>query len=333
MQPPLRILRSVSDTLSIERDGRVMLVRVDNPPLNFMNRDMVRELDRLTRELERDRGVGAVVITGAEPGLYVTHYDVAEILDGVESVGVAPPPWLAGLMLRLAGGIRRVPGLRSAVMRTPLRGLLELRLIHDVFARMNRSDKVFIAAINGPATGGGCELSLACDLRYMADGDFPIGLPEMTMGFNPGAGGTQRLARLLGPGRALEMMIEGRTLDPGEALDAGVVHRVLAPERLMEQSLAAAHRLARRSPVSVRGLKRAVYEGSSAPLERGLASERKWFMAEAGEAGARRAMAAYVEQVEAERAAPWADRERIRAWQDGAAADMGSESPPEDESG
>ena len=75
------------------------------------------ELDRLTRDLEHDRGVGAVVITGAEPGLYVTHYDVAEILDGVESVGVAPSPWLAGLMLRLAGGIRRVPGLRSAVMR------------------------------------------------------------------------------------------------------------------------------------------------------------------------------------------------------------------------
>lgn len=317
--------------LSTERLGRVLVVRVDNPPLNFMNREMVAELDRLTRGLERDRSVGAVVITGAKPGLYVTHYDVAEILDGVETVGVSPPPALAALMLRLAGGIRRIPGLRSLAMRTPLRGLLELRLIHDIFDRMARMDKVFIAAINGPATGGGCELSLACDLRYIADDDFPIGLPEMTMGFNPGAGGTQRLTRLLGPGKALEMMIEGRALAPREALEAGLVHRVVAPEQLLEESLATARRLARRSPVSVRGLKRAVYEGGSAPLVRGLAVERKWFMAEAGEPGSLGAMATYVDQVEAERAAPWADSEKIRAWQEGTAADMGPEAETEGE--
>jgi enoyl-CoA hydratase/carnithine racemase len=202
-----------------------------------------------------------------------------------------------------------------------MRGLLELHRIHDVFDRMNRSDKVFIAAISGPATGGGCELSLACDLRYMAEG-FPIGLPEMTMGFNPGAGGTQRLTRVLGPGRALEMMLEGRTLDGADALEAGLVHRLLPAEQLFDEALAAAHRLARRNPLSVRGLKRAVYEGGSTTLERGLAVERKWFMAEAGEPGAMRAMASFVEQVESEKASPWTDPERIRRWQDGSAADM-----------
>jgi enoyl-CoA hydratase/carnithine racemase len=127
-------------------------------------------------------------------------------------------------------------------------------------------------------------------------------------------------------------MIEGRTLGPRQALEAGVVHRVVAPERLLDESLATAHRLARRSPASVRGLKRAVYEGGSASLERGLAAERRWFMAEAGEPAALRAMGAYVAQVEAERAAPWADRERIRGWQEGTAADMGSAQQPEDES-
>src|SRR5262245_38566452 len=188
----------MAETLTSERDGRVLVVRVDNPPLNFMNRGMIAELDRLTRDLEGDDSVGAVVITGASAGLYITHYDVAEILDGVKSVGVSPPPAIAGLMLRLSALVRRIPGVRSAALRTPMRGLLELHRIHDVFDRMNRSDKVFIAAINGPATGGGCELSLACDLRYMADGGFRMGLPEMTIGFNPGAGGTQRLTRLLG---------------------------------------------------------------------------------------------------------------------------------------
>jgi enoyl-CoA hydratase/carnithine racemase len=310
--------------LSTQQDGRVLIVRVDNPPLNYMNREMVGELDELTRSLRRDRSVGAVVITGKRPGLYITHYDVAEILAGVEATGVSPPAAVAGGMLGLAGLIRRLPGVRAAAMRTPLRGLLELHRLHDVFNRITRLDKVFLAAINGPATGGGCELSLACDLRYMADGELPIGLPEMTMGFNPGAGGTQRLSRVLGPGRALEMMLEGRTLTPREALAAGLVHRVVPPDRLAEESLAAAHRLARRSPVAVRGLKRAVYEGGSSRLGRGLGIERKWFMAAAGEPGGRRAMAAYVKEAEGG-VAPWTDPDAIRAWQEGTAADLVSD--------
>jgi enoyl-CoA hydratase len=314
------------EMLQAERDGRVLLVRVDNPPLNFMNREMVVELDRLTRGLRRDRSLGAVVITGKPADLYITHYDVAEILDGVTGVGPAPPPVLAAAILAVAGGVRRVPGLRSLIQRTPVRGLLELRRLHDVFDRMNRMDKVFIAAINATATGGGCELSLACDLRYMADREIRIGLPEMTLGFNPGAGGTQRLTRALGSGRALEMMLEGRTLSPHEALEVGLVQAVVEPERLLDHSLAAARRMARRAPIAIRGLKRAVYEGGSSRLERGLATERKWFLAEGGRPGSRRAMAAYTRQVAS--GAPWTNNEAIRAWQDGTAADLVSDEEP-----
>src|SRR5690348_9745691 len=99
------------------------------------------------------------------------------------------------MILRVVGAVRSVPGLRDLAARTPLASVLELYRIHDLFLGMNRSDKVFIAAINGPATGGGCEISLACDVRYMADAEIAIGLPEMTIDFNPGAGGTQRLPR------------------------------------------------------------------------------------------------------------------------------------------
>jgi enoyl-CoA hydratase len=311
----------VPQTLATERDGRVLTVLIDHPPHNFMTAGMVRELDRLTRSLRGDRSIGSVIFTGSPPGLFVTHYDVGEILASTERVGVAAPPWLTGLMLRLAAPIRRTPGLRALAERSPLRGLIELYRLHDVFQRMNRMDKTFIAAINGPATGGGCELALACDVRYMADAEIPIGLPEMTVGFNPGAGGTQRLSQVLGAGRALEMMLEARTLAPGEAAEAGVVHRVVPPELLRAEATETARRLARRSPQSIRSLKRAVYDGASSPIRRGLAIERKWFMAAAGTSPSKRAMAAYAEQV-AKRGPSWADRETIRAWQEGTAVDL-----------
>jgi enoyl-CoA hydratase len=311
----------MAETIATERDGRVLTVLIDHPPHNFMTGGMVRELDRLTRSLRRDRTIGAVIITGMPPGLFISHYDVGEILASIDRVGVSAPPWLTGAMLRIAAPIRRTPGLAALAERSPIQGLFELYRIHDVFLRMNRMDKVFIAAVNGPATGGGCELALACDLRYMADAEIPIGLPEMTVGFNPGAGGTQRLSRVLGTGRALELMLEGRTLSPREAADAGLVHRVVAPERLREEATEAARRLARRSPQSIRSLKRAVYDGASAPLARGLAAERKWFMTASSTPPSKRAMAAYADEV-AKRGPTWTDREGIGAWQEGTATDL-----------
>jgi enoyl-CoA hydratase/carnithine racemase len=312
--------------LQAERSGRVLVVRVDNPPHNFMDRAMVAELDALTRRLRKDRSVGSVVITGRPPELFVTHYDVAEILAGVEDVGVTPGPRVAGALLGLAAAIRRVPGLRDAAERTPLRGLLELHRLHDAFIRMNRLDKVVIAAINGPATGGGCELALACDLRYMADAPgIAIGLPEMTMGFNPGAGGTQRLSRILGPGPALEAMLEGRTFTPAEAVGAGIVHRAVEPGRLEAEAMETAERLARRSPGSVRSLKAAVYEGSSRGLLRGLAEERRRFMSVGGQEPARRAMTEFVAEVERRGGSPWADPEGIEPWQRGEVEDLGED--------
>jgi len=188
---------------------------------------------------------------------------------------------------------------------------------------MNRLDKVFIAAINGLAMGGGCELALACDIRIMAKGDYVIGLPEITLGIIPGAGGTQRLARVLGPAKALEMMLEGRVLSPGEALAMGLIHRVAGPERLLAGATATAERLARRSPKAVAALKRAVYEGSARPLEEGLHIERAGFLSVSSTAAAKRAMRSYSEQVEQlGEIAPWQAREAMSEWQDGTAADM-----------
>jgi enoyl-CoA hydratase len=307
--------------LELERRGRVAVVRIDHPPHNFMTAEMVREMKALFRSLDRDRSVGAVVITGKPADLYVTHYDVAEILASVRRAGIAAPPWLTAVVLRVVGSLRHVPLLRDLAERTPLAAVFELYRIHDLFLEMNRSGLVFIAAINGPATGGGCELSLACDLRLMANREIAIGLPEMTIDFNPGAGGTQRLPRLVGVGRAMEMMLEGRTLSPREALDHGLVQAVLPPEQLEEAAIRTGERLATRSREAIRSLKRAVYEGASTDLARGLAAERKWFMVASATDSSQEKMEEMVRQLEADGTSPWATAEGLRPWQEGSAAD------------
>jgi len=275
-------------TVRTERDGRVLTVTLDNPPRNLMNGRMVGELDALARELEDDESIGAVVITGAPEEVFITHFDVAEILAGAE----------AGREATEVG----------------------LELIHGLFLRMNRMDKVFVAAVNGLALGGGCELALACDLRLMAEGEqHRIGLPELSVGIIPGAGGTQRLTRALGPSRALEFMLEADPLTPQQAVELGLVHRTVAGDELLQVAHATAERLARRSPVTVGALKRAVYFGGSAGLEQGLAMEREGFQAAVSSAAAARAMRAYLEQE-----AALADSAAILPWREGTVVDLTS---------
>jgi enoyl-CoA hydratase len=310
-------------TVHTEQTGRVLVVRLDNPPRNFMTTAMVGELDELTRALEANDSVGSVVITGAMEDVFITHFDVKEIARASDGIRATVSSAQAGGSLRAVGAMERVPGARSMIARTPMAGVLALRQIHELFLRMNRLDKVFIAAINGLALGGGCELALACDVRIMATGDHRIGLPETTLGIIPGGGGTQRLSRVLGPGRALEMMLEGRALTPKEAEEAGLVHRTAKPDVLFAEAFATADRLSRRSPVSVGALKRAVYEGSSRSLSEGLHIERAGFLAASSTEAARRAMRAYADEVERMGdIAPWQAESTLERWQEGTAVDL-----------
>jgi enoyl-CoA hydratase/carnithine racemase len=309
-------------TFETEREGRVLTVWFDNPPFNFMNREMVGELGELLDSLEGDRSLGAVVLTGKPEGLFITHYDVEEILAGSEGVGRTVSPGIAGASLRTVGTVARLPGARGALGRTPAAGVLELMRIHDVLLRMQRMDKVFVAAINGPALGAGCELSMACDIRYMAAGARWIGQPEMLLGFPPGGGGTQRLTRILGTSRALEVILEGRPMRPEEARDLGLVHRAMPDDELLAEAMSCARRLAQRAPDSVAAAKRIVLEASTRPLSDGLAEERKSFLAAVSQPAAHRAMRAYAERVRAAGPAFAGDEEEMARWLEGAAVDL-----------
>ncbi|MEZ5652695.1 MAG: enoyl-CoA hydratase/isomerase family protein [Burkholderiaceae bacterium] len=180
----------------------IAVLRIANPPHGYMDDTTERELVKALDQLESTAGISVVVITGGVPGVFVRHYDT--------------------LVLETRARQMAARGLRFDVRRS-----VPEADIHRVFRQIEASDSTYIAAINGIAMGGGYELALACDLRLASDGDYPIGLPEVNIGLLPGAGGTQRLTRLVGQAKALELMLLGHTLGPREARAYGLVNDVV----------------------------------------------------------------------------------------------------------
>jgi enoyl-CoA hydratase/carnithine racemase len=292
----------------VDQRGRVLVATLENPPHGLMDSSIVAGLAALVQRADADDTVGAVVLTGAHPERFVAHYDVGELL-AVARSGPSVGRRAARGSLRVVGALRRVPGIERALERTPAAGLVALERFHEIFLTMNRSGAVFVAALNGSAMGGGCELALACDVRLMAGGDFGIGQPEILFGFPPGGGGTQRLARLLGSAKALRLVLDGGPLSPADALQLGLIDELVAREALLDRAIAVAARLGARPKAGVAACKRAVYEGGSLPLADGLRLERSEFAAALGTSDAEDAMAAYQHGLERTGGLPGYDRE------------------------
>jgi enoyl-CoA hydratase len=284
-------------TVRSERVGAVETIWLDNPPYNFLTAEVMGELLALLTSLEGDPQVRAVVVTSAVQDVFVSHYDVSEILAGVDAAPVQLNSVTAAAALRASEFADKVPGGQAGMALAGARGVADLRRYHEVCALMRGSSKVFVAAINGRALGGGCELALSCDLRLMADGPFEIGQPEILVGLIPGGGGTQMLTRTLGAGRALELCLEGAPITPQEAERIGLVHRLVAPAELLAQAQATAAQLARRSSLAVAAVKRAVYEGGNTTLDKGLRIEQVGFLTSGSAPSAKKAMATYLAQV------------------------------------
>ena len=200
--------------------------------------------------------------------------------------------------------------------------MLDLDATCDLFRALERLDKVVIAAIGGPTLGAACELALACDLRYIASDAGAIGSPEMSQGFAPGAGERSGTRGRSEQARALETIVEARAPTPDEALALGLVHRVVAPERLLDEALATAHRLARRAPSRSPPPSAPSTRARGRSLDSALAVERSWFMAALSRPAARRALRRYVDDLRRDGRGPWEDERTFAAWRDGTAVDL-----------
>ncbi|MGO9907871.1 MAG: enoyl-CoA hydratase/isomerase family protein [Solirubrobacteraceae bacterium] len=175
-----------------------------------------------------------------------------------------------------------------------------IRVSQATFRRMAAAPQVFIAYIAGHALGGGLEIALACDIRLAAAGPYKLGLPEVTLGLLPGNGGTQRLTRLIGPSRALELLISGRTYGVKEAHGMGLVADVYDPEEAGKKVGGYAERLATGPAVAIAAIKRCVYEGAQKTLDEGLALEAELMEALFRTKDATEGLTAFVEKRKAE---------------------------------
>jgi enoyl-CoA hydratase/carnithine racemase len=245
----------VSGPVSLQREGRVALVTIDHPPANAISRAVVEGLRGALAEAAGG-GLRAVVITGAGTRFFAAGADVSEF------------PATGGDVA--SGG-------------------------QQLTLEIERSPLVTIAAVNGVAFGGGCEIALSCDLRLAARGA-RFGQPEINLGIIPGWGGTQRLVRVIGQGRAMPLLLSGDPIDAEAALAAGLVSQVVDPGDLVPTALALGERLAGKAPLAVAATKRAVLEGMPLPIAEALEVERREFVGVFRSEDAREGVSAFLEK-------------------------------------
>ncbi|MCL6594287.1 MAG: enoyl-CoA hydratase/isomerase family protein [Alicyclobacillus sp.] len=223
-------------------DAGVATMVINNPPMNVLSEPVNREIKQCVEEMAADHDVVAIVVTGAGERAFVAGADIKEF-----------------------------PSLMK-----PGGGRAGAKVIHEALNALDFIPKPTIAAIHGYAFGGGFELALACDLRIAAHGA-QLGQPEIRLGILPGFGGTQRLPRLVGRGRALQLLLSGERVTADAAQAMGLVNEVVAPDALYATGLARARQLAELPPLALAWVKRAVYEGTELDLSRGLSLEAALF--------------------------------------------------------
>ena len=226
----------------LEKKGQIAIAVINRPKaLNALNSEVLEDLNTLLDEIRADEEIRALILTGSGEKAFVAGADIGEMSTLTKAEGEAF-------------------GKKG----------------NDVFRRIETLPIPVIAAVNGYALGGGCELAMACDIRICAD-TAVFGQPETGLGITPGFGGTQRLARLIGPGMAKQMIYSARNVKADEALRVGLVNAVYPAEELMPAAEKLAETIAKNAPIAVRACKRAINEGLELPMDEAIVLEEKLF--------------------------------------------------------
>ncbi len=247
--------------VTLEKDNGVGIIKLNNPPANAYDHEVMKEIDDVIYQVRFDPDVKVVVLTSDLPRFFSAGANVQAL----------------------------------KTMNAYQRAAFDLHA-HEVLAKFERTPKLIIAAISGHCLGGGLEIALACDIRFMVDSGARIGLTEANLGVIPGTGGTQRLPRLIGLAKALDLMVTGASIEPPQALELGIVNRLYPADQLMNETMEYARKLAQGPAFAVGMIKLAATQGVELPMEGGLLLERELLNRVFASADAEEGMASFLEK-------------------------------------
>ena len=249
--------------LRIEDKGHYMICYISNPPSHTLTSSGVAEVHKFLDLVEKNNDLRVLAFTGEGDDVFIKHYEVGELANSAE---------------------------KNIESNQTQKDPTELHAFHKMLLRLKNLDAIVIAGINGNTAGGGCEFSLGCDLRIMSEGEYFIGLPETSVGILPGGGGTQRLSRLIGSSRALDLILHAKLLSPAEAYNLGVINKLIPKDKFEEELDLYCQDLANRAPIALSQVKKIIHQGLEMPLEESLLLEQKAFDVTMNSKDAARAM-------------------------------------------
>ena len=240
--------------LKVEDHGQVVICVLTNPPTHTFTSKSLMEVHDFLDQIEKRKDLRVLAFTGEGEDVFIKHYEVGELADSAEK-NISESKKIA------------------ADSQPPK----ELHNFHKMLLRFRDLEAIVVAGINGNTAGGGCEFSLGCDLRIMSEGPYAIGLPETSVGILPGGGGTQRLARLIGSSRALDLILHAKLLSPKEAFQYGLINKLVSHDNFQEELMSYCLDLASRAPIALRQVKKIIHQGLDKTLEEGLLIEQEAF--------------------------------------------------------
>ena len=251
--------------LRIEDNGNYVICYLSNPPTHTLTSSGVNEIHTFLDQIEKRDDLRVLAFTGDGENVFIKHYEVGELANTAE---------------------------RNLETKKDKQDPKELHAFHTMLLRLRDLDPIVVAGINGNTAGGGCEFSLGCDLRIMADGNFLIGLPETSVGILPGGGGTQRLSRLIGSSRALDLILHAQLVSPKEAFDLGIINKLVSEASFNQELISYCEDLSNRAPIALQQVKKIIHQGLEMTLEESLLVEQKAFDVTMNSKDAARAMRA-----------------------------------------